>query len=335
MASMPEFQMPKGSYNPLNKRIVYVGGLADEVDQKVLHAAFIPFGDIVDISIPLDYQSSKHRGFAFVEFESAEDAAAAIDNMNEGELYGRTLRVNIARPVRIREGWGRPVWSDDNWLKKFGGATLQNRPDGEAADGNGGGSAAAAEVSSEKPAEAAAASTDSQPAAKRSKTGGGNPRVYLDISIGGRSAGRIVAELRKDVVPKTAENFRCLCSHERGFGFRGSKFHRIIPGFMCQGGDFTKGNGTGGKSIYGEKFQDENFTLRHTGPGVLSMANSGPNTNGSQFFICTEATVWLDNKHVVFGRVVEGMPVVRKMESMGSKSGKPSQPVVVEDCGEL
>uniref|UniRef100_A0A1I8HII8 Peptidyl-prolyl cis-trans isomerase E n=1 Tax=Macrostomum lignano TaxID=282301 RepID=A0A1I8HII8_9PLAT len=330
MASMPEFQMPKGSYNPLNKRIVYVGGLADEVDQKVLHAAFIPFGDIVDISIPLDYQSSKHRGFAFVEFESAEDAAAAIDNMNEGELYGRTLRVNIARPVRIREGWGRPVWSDDNWLKKFGGATLQNRPDGASCRWQRGRLCSGSR-------KAAAASTDSQPAAKRSKTGGGNPRVYLDISIGGRSAGRIVAELRKDVVPKTAENFRCLCSHERGFGFRGSKFHRIIPGFMCQGGDFTKGNGTGGKSIYGEKFQDENFTLRHThpGPGVLSMANSGPNTNGSQFFICTEATVWLDNKHVVFGRVVEGMPVVRKMESMGSKSGKPSQPVVVEDCGEL
>jgi cyclophilin family peptidyl-prolyl cis-trans isomerase len=165
-----------------------------------------------------------------------------------------------------------------------------------------------------------------------------NPTCFFDVSANGEKLGRITFELYADVVPKTAENFRALCTGEKGNGlhYEGSKFHRIIKGFMVQGGDFTRHNGTGGKSIYGERFEDENFKLKHDRPFLLSMANAGPNTNGSQFFITAAATPWLDGRHVVFGELIEGQELYRKIEASKTRPGDaPIEDVVITKSGEI
>jgi len=255
---------------------------------------------------------------------------AAIDNMNDGELFGRTIRVNFARPPKPNERSSRPVWADDEWLKQFGYGRSEEEKKTEQEGATEGG-----ESMSDKLTQSISATTKATTESGNADESARLPRVYFDVKIGIRNIGRIVIELRKDVAPRTAENFRQLCTGEKGFGYKNSTFHRIIPRFMIQGGDFTNGDGTGGHSIYGSKFEDESFELKHTGPGTLSMANAGPNTNGSQFFITTGPADWLDGKHVVFGRVVEGMNVIRQVEQQGSPSGKPNMKVVVSDCGEL
>ena len=158
-------------------------------------------------------------------------------------------------------------------------------------------------------------------------------QVFFKLDIGGKETGKIIFKLFHDITPKTADNFRALCTHEKGFGFKNSHFHRIINDFMAQGGDFTNHNGTGGKSIYGRTFPDENFKLKHSEPYLLSMANAGPNTNGSQFFITFVPCPWLDGKHTVFGKVTEGTDIVDKLNKLGSRGGNPREKVVIEDCG--
>jgi cyclophilin family peptidyl-prolyl cis-trans isomerase len=167
-------------------------------------------------------------------------------------------------------------------------------------------------------------------------------KVFFDIAINGNPSGRLMFKLFNDVTPKTAENFRALCTGEKGIGtrmkplhYKNSQFHRIIPGFMAQGGDFTNGNGSGGESIYGPKFDDENFKLKHVGRGLLSMANAGKNTNGSQFFITFQDASWLDGKHVVFGQVIEGLELLQLIEKYGSNDGRPRAEVEITESGEI
>jgi peptidylprolyl isomerase len=166
--------------------------------------------------------------------------------------------------------------------------------------------------------------------------------VFFDVEVDGQPAGRIVLGLFGDDVPRTVKNFVVLATGEAGnsksgkpLHYKGSVFHRIIPEFMLQGGDFTRGDGTGGESIYGAKFADENFMYVHDAPGLLSMANAGPNTNGSQFFITTVPTPHLDGRHVVFGRVVEGMDVVKKLEALGNFTGRTKGRIVIANCGKV
>lgn len=290
-----------------SKKSIYIGGLPETVDSDSLKNIFITFGDITDMNVPMDNTTGKHKGFAFIEFKENQDAQDAIDNMHESEIYGKTIRVTPAKG-RSLDGdlanSSKAIWHSDAWIEQYSGKTLVSNDNNNKID-----------TSVDFPKE--------------------KELVYMDISIDGQYSGRMVFELRNDIVPKTAYNFRRLCEEKRGKGFKQCAFHRIIPNFMAQSGDFTHHNGRGGESIFGGKFNDENFELKHRNPGDLSMANSGPNSNGSQFFITFSKTEWLDNKHVVFGHLQSGLETLKKIEAMGSKKGRPLKRVVIEDCGQL
>ena len=220
-------------------------------------------GDIFEVQLPIDYETQKNRGFAFIEYETADDAASAIDNMNDSELFGRSIRVNLAKPVTIKETSSKPVWSEDQWLSNAMNSTGEDK---SATDGDAEKKAPAPSTAKEDDVDEI--DTDSgTPVIKRIKSVT-NPRVYFDNEIKGNRAGRLIITLFADIVPLTAENFRCLCTHEKGFGFRHTTFHRIIRDFMAQGGDMTRGNGTGGKSIYGRTFKvirfRSNFKHKHS-----------------------------------------------------------------------
>jgi peptidyl-prolyl isomerase F (cyclophilin D) len=164
---------------------------------------------------------------------------------------------------------------------------------------------------------------------------GSMPRVYLDLAADGAPLGQIVIELRPDVAPMTSENFRALCTGEKGYGYKSCLIHRVVKNFVLHGGDFTNHDGTGSRSIYGARFNDESFKLKHDSPGVVSMANAGPHTNGSQFFITLSKTEWLDGKHVAFGRVVQGMEVVKRVEAAGTLNGATHKRISIDDCGQV
>ena len=280
-----------------NKRTLYVGNISQQTTSTFLKDYFSTFGDIIKVDIPDNPEApGQHRNIAFIEFEEQQDALEAAENMNNNSLLGKIIKCSIARQ-KIRD-FSKPLWEDEDYIalysKQFEGNSITEM---------------------------------------NIKASDDVKYVFMDIQIGNILAGKITIQVRNDIVPLTADNFIKLCTNELGYGYKNCIFHRCIPGFMIQSGDFTNQDGSGGKSIYGTTFEDENFKLKHVGPGILSMANSGKDTNGSQFYITTVATPWLDDKHVVFGRVVDGMDVVKKIESVGSKDGVASQSVVIIGCG--